>query len=197
MLLLKFSTSTHFNSHSLSGYSQVTVCSLPLHLHYSTLPQSLENLSHKISVMFFIGFSIRCYPFNLVSQTSDIPNHISTMKQKKSLLSHQYYSQHSQQTLIQHTLCRNFQQHGKCLLYFHLPTNLYNHPCSLFPFLRQSPNYSFFQIIHTTSINTTILSKNPFTRQGNGTMNWGIWWVMSAHCHQNFVTQCQKICDSR
>ena len=175
MLLHKFRTSTLFSAHSPSGYSQVTICSLPLHRDYLTLPQSLENLFHKIFVMFFIGFSIRCYPFNLVPQTPDIPNHISTMKQKKSSLFHQYYSQHSQRTLIQHILCRNFQQHGKCLLYFHLPTNLYNHPYNLFPFLKHSLNYSFFKIIHTTSTITTILSKNPFTLQGNGTMNWGIW----------------------
>ena len=92
------------STHSLSGYSLTVsdyhdlyptphppllkdsditiptpICSLSPQYHYATLPQSLESLLHKIAVMFFIGFSIRCYTLNLVSQTPDIPKHVSTM----------------------------------------------------------------------------------------------------------------------
>ena len=57
------------------------ICSLSPQYHYATLPQSFESFLHKISVMFVIGFSIRCYTLNLVSQTPDIPKHVSTMNQ--------------------------------------------------------------------------------------------------------------------
>ena len=106
MFLRESSTPTHSNPHTASHVtlqqsdyhdlyptphppllkdSDITIptpiCSLSPQFHYATLPQSLESLLHKIAVMFFIGFSIKCYTLNLVSQTPDIPKHVSTMNQ--------------------------------------------------------------------------------------------------------------------
>ena len=109
MFLRESSTPTHSNPHTasqvtLSQYlliitynlyptphpplpkdSDITIptpiCSLSPHRHYATLSQSFESLLHKISLMFFIGFCIKCYTLNLVPQTPDIPKYVSTMNQ--------------------------------------------------------------------------------------------------------------------
>ena len=140
------------------------ICSLPPHRHYVTLSQLLESPFHKITVISFIGFiafPIRCYPLNLVPQTSDIPNHVFSTNQSSLLLFHTRRSQYltmkvlkrifpfsaiastfSNNSINPHSV-KNSKQYGKCSFYFGLPTNLYNHPYNLFPFLKHSSNSNY------------------------------------------------------
>ena len=59
--------------------------SQPAHHNFATLSQSIETILNNIFVMLFIGFSIKCYPLNFVSQALDIPKHVFTPNQSNLL----------------------------------------------------------------------------------------------------------------
>ena len=71
--------------------------SQPTHHNYAALFQSTETLLNNISVMPFIGFSIKCYPLNFVPQALDIPKHVFTPNQSNLVL---FYTRGSQYLTI-------------------------------------------------------------------------------------------------
>ena len=68
-----------------------------------------------------------------------------------------------------------FEQYDKCSFYFHLATNLYNHPTIFSPFSNIHPTQIILRTTLVTPKILTIHSKNPFIPLINGPINWKTW----------------------